>query len=666
MCTAPTLTLNCALSVSIETRRSLFMKSFNREEVFSEFEVLIGQLLHHTPKSKESVSALLAKLNNLAHSYCGSPIDWTDFSMHRECFQAIKSLRSNKDILITKPDKGSGGVILNSSDYIAKMETILCDSTKFICLGPVEENDNTAKLETKLQRRLLQLKKDHQITPSIYNDIRPTGSQRPRMYGLPKTHKASIPLRPILSMIGSSQHELAKWLCTILQPVLDRYSAHCIKDSFTFAKTIQDLTTDSDQTFLCSFDISSLFTNIPLKETIQICADSLYESNLTPPIMDKDVFIELMNIATTSVEFSFNNKIYKQIDGVAMGSPLGPALANIFVGYQEEKLFIDNNQPLIYFRYVDDTFAMFEDELNCNLFLKQLNSLHQSLNFTHEKEVNGKLPFLVVLVEKSNKKFLTSVYRKPSFSGQYNRWDSFGPKSRKNNLIGTLVHRALEICSPSKLPQEIDFIRSILYSNGYPENVINSRIKRKIEQFKLPPKEGPEQCPVYLKLPWIGNISTKFENQCKTAVSSCFGAVKLRVAFSTRKMLPTVRKDVVPTKQQSMVVYQYVCRCDCRYVGRTSQRLQDRIKQHIPKAIRNQAQTNCDLSQSNHTCTSAIGQHLLNNKKCAAHYDDNQFSILAKGRTLFHLSTLEATFIKMLKPELCRQKEFVYTLKLRH
>ena len=161
--------------------------------------------------------------------------------MHRECFQAIKSLRSNKDILITKPDKGSGLVILNSSDYIAKMETILCDSTKFICLGPVEENDNTAKLETKLQRRLLQLKKDHQITSSIYNDIRPTGSQRPRMYGLPKTHKASIPLRPILSMIGSSQHELAKWLCTILQPVLDRYSAHCIKDSFTFAKLFKIL-----------------------------------------------------------------------------------------------------------------------------------------------------------------------------------------------------------------------------------------------------------------------------------------------------------------------------------------------------------------------------------------------------------------------------------------
>ena len=128
-------------------------------------------------------------------------------------------------------------------------------------------------------------------------------------------------------------------------------------------------------------------------------------------------------------------------------------------------------------------------------------------------------------------------------------------------------------------------------------------------------------------------------------------------------MLPTVHKNVVPTKQQSMVVYQYVCRCDCQYVGRTFQRLQDRIKQHLPKAIRNQTQPDRDLFQSNPTSTSEIGQHLLNNEKCASCYDDNQLSILAEGRTLFHLSTLEATLIKMLTPEFCRQKEFVYTLK---
>ena len=86
------------------------------------------------------------------------------------------------------------------------------------------------------------------------------------------------------------------------------------------------------------------------------------------------------------------------------------------------------------------------------------------------------------------------------------------------------------------------------------------------------------------------------------------------VLFFTRKMLPTIRKNVVPTKQQSIIVYQYVCRRDCRYVGRTSQRLHDRMKQHIPKAIRNQTQADRDLFQSNPTITSAIGQHLLNNE----------------------------------------------------
>ena len=128
-----------------------------------------------------------------------------------------------------------------------------------------------------------------------------------------------------------------------------------------------------------------------------------------------------------------------------------------------------------------------------------------------------------------------------------------------------------------------------------------------------------------------------------------FWCSKSSCSISTRKMLPTARKDIVPTKQQSMVIYQYVCRCDCRHEGRTSQKLQDRIKQHIPKAIKNQTQPDRDLFQSNPTSTSAIGQHLLNNEKCASYYDDNQFSIFTKGRTLLYLSTLEVTLIKMLK-----------------
>ena len=109
-----------------------------------------------------------------------------------------------------------------------------------------------------------------------YDAIRPTESQRPRMYCLPQTHKEGNPLRPILSMTGSSHHELDKWLAGLLQTGLERFSSHCISDSFTFAETVQNLDIDHN-VFTCSFDVSSLFTNAPLAETIKICSEAFYD-----------------------------------------------------------------------------------------------------------------------------------------------------------------------------------------------------------------------------------------------------------------------------------------------------------------------------------------------------------------------------------------------------
>ena len=103
---------------------------------------------------------------------------------------------------------------------------------------------------------------------------------------------------------------------------------------------IQQLKVNSNNSILCSFDICSLFTNVPLAETIEICTKTLYDAHLPTLVIPKHVFIELMKTATTSVEFSFNNIMYRQIDGAAMGSPLGPALANIFIGYYESKFLI--------------------------------------------------------------------------------------------------------------------------------------------------------------------------------------------------------------------------------------------------------------------------------------------------------------------------------------
>ena len=334
-------------------------KSVSKEQTFADFESLWAQLKHYTAASKEQRDSLKACFVDLAYIYCESKIDAHDFVMKKECFSVINKLRRNDDIVITIPDKGSGVVILNKNDYIKNMDNILVDETKFERIGPTSTCDNTTGIESRLQKRLLRLLKFKLLSEHTYQEILPTGSQRPRMYGLPKTHKPNVPLRPILSMTGSAHHQLSKWSASLLQPVLDRFTAQCIPDSFTFADYIQKLVGQTDS-FMCSFNVSSLFTNVHPDETIKICADSLYDNLESQPCIPKKVFVELMHSATRTVEFSFDNIIYRQIDGVAMGSPLGPALASVFV--YEEKLFSEISKPLVYFRCIDGTFAIFRNE----------------------------------------------------------------------------------------------------------------------------------------------------------------------------------------------------------------------------------------------------------------------------------------------------------------
>ena len=177
------------------------------------------------------------------------------------------------------------------------------------------------------------------------------------------------------------------------------------------------------------------------------------------------------------------------------------------------------------------------------------------------------LPFLDVLVEKSPSKFITSIYRKPTFTGLYLRWNSFSPRKRKTNLILTLTHRALAICSPERLPSELDKIKSTLLTNGYPEHVIKSFMAMKMKQFHALPKFGPEKCPVYLRLPWLGSVSTRFEKQVKFAVKQCFSAVEPRVVLLYQGASPRYQQGCTACfteKQRDLLIlmplWQSVCR----------------------------------------------------------------------------------------------------------
>ena len=183
----------------------------------------------------------------------------------------------------------------------------------------------------------------------------PSGSAPTRICGTPKMHKSSSSdsfskLRPIVSSIGTFNYNLIRFLCDLLSPLVP--NDYSCKDTFSFVSQIKNA--NLSKKFLVSYDVTSLFTNIPLQETIGIAINLIFNHNLNLNITRKELK-KLFLFATSQTHFIFNSKFYNQIDRVAMGSPLAPVLANIFMGFYESKWLNEYNlnKPKIYFRYVN-------------------------------------------------------------------------------------------------------------------------------------------------------------------------------------------------------------------------------------------------------------------------------------------------------------------------
>ena len=634
-------------------------------EVFAEFELCWRQL-EDLPTSEDKHAECKTTLASLAHKFANTKVDRTGFPLRNEHLKVIGDLRKNSDIVVTRPDKGKGVVLLNRGDYVEKMQSILSQQDKFQKIGDVETNDNTTQHERALQAFLLRACNNNHITREVYERCRPVGATRPRLYGVPKTHKSGVPLRPILSMVNAPQHELAKWLAEVLKPVVRKYSDHVIKDTFDFCDAIDESLVDHDakELFMCSFDVTSLFTNIPITETIDICLDALYRDDSIPkPSMPEPLTRKMLLKATTEVEFSFDNQMYKQVDGVAMGSPLGPVLANIFVGFCESRLKERcEHWPLMYKRFVDDTFSVFVKRERALNFFRELNDIHPALKFTMEEESEGKLPFMDVLVERCDGKLVRSVYRKPTFTGQYVRWDSFAPTDQKISVLKSLVSRAKKICSSSRLDDELKKLKDIFLDNGFPGTVIDRIIVQATRQAPTagrPPTQDAAVRLAFMRLPWIGPNSTGFRKEIKQTVVKAFPMVELKIAFTTNKAFSGRAKDVLPASSQSNVVYEFTCCCARTYVGKTSQCLAERAKQHLPAKLFDSSKPQRKTSSE-----SAITRHVRESDECRDVSLLSRFKVLAKARHQQHLDVLEALYIKIKLPNSCVQKESSQVLKL--
>ncbi|XP_064107906.1 uncharacterized protein LOC135216468 [Macrobrachium nipponense] len=325
-----------------------------------------------SPSVDELYSVAHKTLNNLV-------TNWTPF-FNKKDLEILKKLSKQENLIIIRPDKGKGVVILNKTDYIQKVETILEDNSKFRFLG--EPDFSTIfRSEDKITRFLRSLLDQKVINNDTYQDLLTTGGSYGIMYGLPKIHKEGIPIRPILTSYDTPNYKLANYLV----PLLTEFSSnsYTLKNSLEFKERI--LCQDSDL-FMGSLDVEALFTNIPVEETIQIILSKIFTDNDTLfHGFNYDNFKKLLTLAVQDTAFIFNGKAYVQADGMAMGSPLGPVLANIFMCELEERL-LDNcplaYHPLFYCRYVDDAFILFKDKYRADLFLHNANLAHPNIKFT--------------------------------------------------------------------------------------------------------------------------------------------------------------------------------------------------------------------------------------------------------------------------------------------
>ena len=222
----------------------------------------------------------------------------------------------------------------------------------------------------------------------------------------------------MLSATGTYNYSLAKWLEEKLKPLST--NAYTISHIFQFSKDIRNTSIDVDH-ILVSYDVTALFTNVPAHETIAILVEKAFSDNWFNEAYDlnltKDQLRELLELATTNQLFQLNGTLYEQVEGVAMGSPLGPLLANTFMCSIEEKLEEKSELPSFYKRYVDDTLAIMPDLNEANIFLDKLNSCHRNLKFTMEIAELNTIPFVGMNITKSGNRLEISVYRKSTNTG---------------------------------------------------------------------------------------------------------------------------------------------------------------------------------------------------------------------------------------------------------
>uniref|UniRef100_A0A5S6QJZ5 Reverse transcriptase domain-containing protein n=1 Tax=Trichuris muris TaxID=70415 RepID=A0A5S6QJZ5_TRIMR len=266
-----------------------------------------------------------------------------------------------------------------------------------------------------------------------------------------------------------------------------------------------------------------------------------------------------------------------QRDEVPMGSSLSPVLPEVFMVSLEEKIFSTappEIKPQFFKRHVDDIIAIVPTGKEEPLFDFLNQAFPSHISFTVEKETDGKLPFLDCLVIRSSSGIKTTVYRKTTHSDRYLNYGSHHPPSVFRGIVNGMVNRAINICDKEYLQQELNYIRKVFKSNGYPKRLIEKIINNRIRGQQIDRDKNTTE--TVLVFAYYAGLCEKILRLGKRLDFRTFfkGALNLR---------SILRNDKVKTKIETHpgIVYLIKCSCSDKYIGESGNSLIHRFNEHM-------------------------------------------------------------------------------------
>jgi hypothetical protein len=274
--------------------------------------------------------------------------------------------------------------------------------------------------------------------------------------------------------------------------------------------------------------------------------------------------------------FQFENNIYQQTKGLAMGHPLSPFLANLVLENFENHILSDTNtHGITTFRYVDDILVIYENEVQFETLVKLWNSIHPDIAVTYEKEINNSINYLDLCISRKNNKFQTEIYRKPTAGSIYIQATSNHLQQQKQNIWFNFVKRGFNLCSTHEAwNKEKTFLEKLAVKNGYPKEIIaKGEQKAKTQKIKI---NTSNEKPKWVPLPNIPKVTAKLRRIFKEY--NIHTAVNPGKKFSS---ILTEHKKYFRNPLLNSGVYKITCSCGKNYFGQTKRPIKKRFTEHL-------------------------------------------------------------------------------------